>query len=70
MGGELPKNTKTKTFWRCNKGHRFRMSYACLTINGNRCPICGNRVPKTKKDYNNLAEKHNFMFDGKCLPIK
>ena len=68
IGGELPKNTKTKTFWRCNKGHRFKMSYGTLVINGNRCPICGNRVPKVKKDYEELAEKHNFIFDGKCLP--
>jgi hypothetical protein len=63
LGPEV-RNTETKTQWRCSKGHEWMIDYGHVK-QGRGCPYCSNRVPKTCKDYHDLAETRNFEWLGK-----
>lgn len=67
IGKELPKNIQTKTCWECHRGHRWKAQYNSI-YNGTGCPFCGNRVPKTEKDYHSLAKTRGFVWVGVGLP--
>lgn len=42
-GAVIPDNNRTKTAWRCNRGHRFSMTYGNLQ-QGISCPLCRDYV--------------------------
>ena len=63
----LPKNIVTGTWWECKKGHRWRAVYNKLQ-QGHRCPICNNRILKTKKNYHELARTCGFKWVDSKLP--
>lgn len=66
LGPEVP-NVNTKTWWECEKGHRWATSYSCLRI-GSGCPYCARVAHKIAKDYHALAAKHDLKWTGVKLP--
>lgn len=66
--GSFPKNTHIKTWWECDKKHKWETAYHCIQ-GGSGCPFCSGHAGKTKKDYYELAENRGFKWVGKILPI-
>jgi hypothetical protein len=67
IGKEVPKNISIKTWWRCEKGHKWLARYNDI-YNGNGCPYCYGNVKKTRKNYYELAESSGFKWVGDVLP--
>jgi len=67
VGEVLPKNTHTKTWWKCKNGHEWEATYNALR-HGNGCPYCSGNVKKTKKDYYALARCRGLKWIGGVLP--
>ena len=42
--GEVTSGTKRKVWWRCEKGHEWRVSVQSRTLDGTGCPVCAGRV--------------------------
>lgn len=58
VGGVLPKDSKTKTLWECEKGHRWEAVYNNI-YSGSSCPFCKNfingaRISKPQIKLNDL----------------
>ena len=43
IGAVLPKNVRIKTWWKCEKGHKWEAKYNDI-YNGNGCPHCVNLI--------------------------
>lgn len=56
-------NTLTKTWWECEKGHRWETCYSHIQ-QGRGCPVCAGRARKTPADYHTLAKKRGFRWLG------
>ncbi len=54
--GPLPKNTKEKSWWRCEVGHEWAAIYNSIQ-QGRGCPQCEGIFTKTAKDYHTLASE-------------
>jgi len=67
IGNVLPRNSHIKTWWKCEKGHRWKAKYHSIQQK-NGCPYCSNHVKKTEEDYHNLAKSCGFKWIDKCLP--
>lgn len=65
--GVFPKTAQYKTWWECDKGHRWKQAYRVI-YNGNGCPYCACQVKKLKKDYHELAKSRSFKWIGEVLP--
>ena len=70
--GPLPKNVASKTWWKCQKGHRWKMTYHALD-NDQGCPQCGKlsaaaKLRKNEEDYVDLAQRLGLEWIGKKLP--
>ena len=63
IGGILPKNVRTKTWWKCSKGHEWESKYNDICSNYG-CPYCAHVVRKVESDYYALALKHNLEWVG------
>jgi very-short-patch-repair endonuclease len=66
LGPEV-RNIHTKTRWECKEGHRWQTRYHDIH-QGQGCPVCANRVPKTPADYHTLAEERGFLWLGPEAP--
>lgn len=66
IGPTVP-NVMTKTEWRCQYGHQWQAWYSAIQ-QGNGCPICSNRQPKSKTDYHLQAESRGFRWLGPEVP--
>lgn len=62
LGPEIS-TTKIKTWWKCLHKHKWETTYDGIR-NGNGCPFCSNRVPKTADDYLKLAESRGYKWLG------
>lgn len=63
LGPEVP-NTKTKTFWLCNNGHKLEKSYARIK-SGRKCLQCSNESSRhSSEDYHRLAGERDFKWLG------
>jgi very-short-patch-repair endonuclease len=60
-------NTKTKTTWECEQGHRWKAPYHSIQ-QGSGCPVCAGKAPKTPADYHALAKARNFRWLGPEVP--
>lgn len=67
IGIQLPKNSDTKTHWRCSFGHQWETSYHNIKAT-NGCPRCTGRFPRDEDDYHNLASSKSFEWIGEILP--
>jgi len=67
IGNVLPKNNHTKTWWECEKGHRWEAKYNNI-CSGRGCPYCSGKAKKTEEDYYKLAKSYGFKWVGKILP--
>jgi DNA-directed RNA polymerase subunit RPC12/RpoP len=67
VGGVLPKNVCVKSWWECEKGHRWETKYSKIQ-NGSGCPHCSKKIRKTENSYHILTSKNNFKWLGKYLP--
>lgn len=62
--GPLPINVRTKTRWRCEKGHIWMSSYNNFQ-QGKKCWHCAGKMPrKVPDDYHRLAKEHNIKWLG------
>jgi hypothetical protein len=61
--GQLPKNTKGKTGWECQKGHRWKAPYRSIAQRHG-CPVCGGTGKKWGIDYYRLGKKYGFFWIG------
>jgi very-short-patch-repair endonuclease len=61
--GQEAVNTRTKTIWECSLGHTWEAPYSDIK-QGNGCPFCANKVPKTAEDYHALASLRGFSWIG------
>lgn len=66
-GKEMPKNTSTKTPWRCSLVHTWEASYYTIK-RGSGCPHCAGVARKESKDYHELAALRGFTWASKKLP--
>lgn len=66
LGPEVP-NAGAKTGWRCPEGHEWSIQYHKIQ-QGNGCPHCANKVPKTPIDYHMMASECGFEWLGP-LPV-
>jgi len=66
IGPEVPRNN-IKTWWECEKGHKFETTHQCIR-QGTRCTICTGWGKKTIADYHALAEKRGIRWVGRDLP--
>jgi hypothetical protein len=68
--GVLPKNTKTKTLWRCDQHDPPFFWWACYGNVRTRssCPECAGVTPKTDVDYHALAALSGIAWTGVQLP--
>jgi very-short-patch-repair endonuclease/rubrerythrin len=64
IGEELPRTTKIDTRWLClGCGNVWETKYNEIhNLRG--CPVCGGNIPKTEKDYHELAESRGFKWVG------
>jgi hypothetical protein len=67
LGKMLPKNVHTKTWWECEKGHKWQSTYQNI-YQGNGCPGCASNAIKVEKDYYCLAESRGFKWVGVVAP--
>lgn len=65
LGPEV-RNTETKTWWRCSKGHEWEIDYGHIR-EGKGCPYCAGNRPKTIENYHSLAKDRGFEWIGKSL---
>lgn len=65
--GKVAPNTRTKTTWRCRRGHEWRISYAQIR-KGRGCPYCAGNRRKMPSDYRALARKRGFRWIGPEVP--
>lgn len=56
----------TKTWWRCLEGHEWEAPYNGIQ-QGKGCPVCSGNVPKTAKDYHELAKSRGFEWLGSAV---
>ena len=61
--GKSIKNARYKTEWECQKSHRWLATYEHIK-RGQGCPYCSDLMPKTEKDYHDLATKRSFTWVG------
>jgi len=66
LGPEVP-NNRTKTVWKCEKGHRWEAPYSNIQ-QGRGCPVCAGLAPKTSADYHALASERGFRWLGPEVP--
>lgn len=67
MGEELPEIVVIKTRWKCVGGHEWEAHYNNIQ-QGKGCPYCAGNIPKTPRDYHNLARTNDFKWIGKKFP--
>jgi hypothetical protein len=73
IGGTLPKNTNTKTRWKCKLGHITNATFKSISRNNN-CTKCGKVTSwnesrkKTAQDYHDLAAEKNIEWIGHRVP--
>jgi hypothetical protein len=65
--GPFPKNTKTTTWWECEKMHRWESRYNDIQ-SGYGCLVCSGKAPKTEQDYYDLTKSKGVKWVGKKLP--
>lgn len=61
-GPEIP-NTRTKTVWECEKGHKWEARYSSIQ-QGDGCPCCAGIKRKESHDYHALAIENNIKWLG------
>lgn len=54
-------NTQTKYLWKCSEEHEWYAVYGSIQ-QGVGCPLCSNRVSKTIKDAQDLAQSRGYKF--------
>lgn len=52
--------------WKCKSGHVWKASYTNIKKKG--CPVCSNRIPKTLKDYKEMAISKEFKYEKNTIP--
>jgi len=67
VGEVLPKNTRTKTWWECRRGHRWAATYGNIYMKTG-CPFCSKHIKKTRKDYRNVGNNKHIGWDDNKLP--
>lgn len=68
VGDVLPKTTKSPTWWKCEKGDRWKATYNNVCNHNSGCPVCVGLVRKIEKDYYKLAKDRRFKWAGVMLP--
>jgi hypothetical protein len=73
IGETLPPNVKTKTKWRCGKGHQWRATYDSVHGSGQGCPDCGEEIRAKKRrskdaQYHELAREKGIKWLGPLPP--
>lgn len=63
FGQETPPSIKTKTLWKCAKGHQWEARYNDIQ-QGHGCPICAGNLPRTPADYHASAQTNEFEWLG------
>lgn len=63
-----PCTLQTVLRWRCEKGHTFERSLVSLQHGKHACPVCIGLYPKTKEDYQALADSIGYMWLDDTLP--
>lgn len=61
--GDYPKESHTKTRWRCSQGHEWNAAYGDIR-DGHGCPHCAGLAPKTPEDYHSVAQMRGFKWVG------
>jgi hypothetical protein len=56
-------NSRTRTQWRCSRGHEWRTTYSSI-IGGSGCPDCSGNLRKTIEEFGRLAEERGFLWHG------
>jgi len=64
VGEVLPKNTRTKTWWECRRGHRWAATYGNIYMKTG-CPFCSKHIKKTRKDYRNVGNNKHKKYSYK-----
>lgn len=69
IGEVLPPNVKTKTAWRCDKGHTWESTYDSVRNSGQGCPQCGVEIRSKKRRaksdfYKKLAQRKGLKWLG------
>lgn len=62
LGPEVTNNS-TKTWWKCQEGHRWEAPYSSIQ-QGKGCPICAGNTRKEPEDYHALAKERGFFWLG------
>lgn len=62
-----PRNSATKTRWRCPNGHVWEARYNAVA-KGVSCAHCWGKLPLTEDQYHALAQKHGIEWVGDTLP--
>jgi hypothetical protein len=63
LGPEV-ENTKEKTFWLCDRGHKLEKSYGRIK-SGRKCLQCATEASRnTPEDYHDIAQLHGFEWLG------
>ena len=60
IGESLPRNSQTKTLWKCDAGHVFPRDYGSINFKWIGCPICNGGLPRLIDAY---PEQVNEYFD-------
>lgn len=61
--GKEPVSTRTKTLWRCTKGHIWEAPYNHV-CRGRGCPFCSHNSLRNAGDYAALAQHRDFIWLG------
>lgn len=65
--GEFPKDTHTKTLWRCGEGHEWLSTYS-VVYSGSTCKQCSaDKQRLSESDYHELAESKGFVWLGDVI---
>jgi Probable Zinc-ribbon domain len=67
VGRGMPASAKTKTLWRCSKGHRWEACFGNIQV-GNGCPHCAGKARKTEADYRAVGKDRGIRWIGSVLP--
>jgi hypothetical protein len=67
IGQSLPDRVSDKTWWQCPQGHKWEMRYSSIQ-QGQGCPYCSNRIPKSEIDYQAIGENKGLTWIGRTLP--
>ncbi len=57
--GPAVNTTRIKTWWQCERGHRWAARYSNIQ-QGSGCPACAGKARRTAEDYRILAAKRGF----------